>query len=110
MASMNLLKLIARVNNSERTDQGDKTLEGQLLQMHEEVSEVGKVLRTADGPLSMDFFNHTVLDDEGHLQGFGIEMIDVLFRWCRVAELTGLNVEALIELKLSEKEARAVRG
>lgn len=111
MSRMNLHKLIARVNNAEKTSQGEKSLEAQLLQMHEEVAEVSKALREARvSKIQPIDFNAMWTDEKGHLQGFGIEMVDVLFRWCRIVALTGMDFETFVEMKASEIEGRAVKS
>lgn len=116
---MKLAKIGARYANSKKRETVQKPLEWHIGHLHEEVSEVfGALRQIQDGEIGgVEFdpqdppFNpfSYVWDKAGHPEGFGIELADVVMIAALIAELTGVDLEAAIERKLSANEGKRAR-
>lgn len=116
---MNLSKWQARVSNWKKQDAVEKPLEYHIAHLHEEVSEVFGALRElyphlaemqAQGvnPFSQIWYSKR----EGrtdHPEGFGIELSDVILVALFIAEVTGNDIEAQMEIKMAYNETRRAK-
>lgn len=117
---MNLEKWTARISNWKRQDKFPKPLEYHVCHMHEEASEVFKVLRGINHgkpgvwqapPIdsTQNPYSHVWYDSEGHPEGFGIELADVILVALYVASVTGVNIEEQMEIKMTYNEGNRAR-
>lgn len=112
---MKLSKIGARYANTKRKDSTDKPLEWHLAHLHSEVSEVFASLRelqalnggSTNGPMAG--FSTVLYGKDGHPEGFGIELADVVMVAAFIAETTGVDLEKMIEQKLAWSEGSKAR-
>lgn len=109
-----LLRWTARVSNWKKQDKIQKPLEYHIAHLHSEVSEVFEVLRLIQRdalPLFKNGTNpyaHVWMDKDGHPEGFGIELADVILVACYIASVTGIDLEEQMILKMAYNEEKRV--
>ena len=92
-----------RIANWKLTRNEKYPIERHLMQLHEEVAEVGKELRNGRK------VNEVYLGKHGKPEGFGIELAQVVRQALWIAEVCGLDLEALMEKDMAYQESRRVR-
>lgn len=117
---MNLKGWGARVANWKKTGSAQKPLEWHLLHLHSEVTEVFEALRDiqgAPGAVEKALSGHNAFavvwdsekDGHQHPEGFGIELADVVLVALYIAEVTGVDIEQMMEIKMQSNERRRAR-
>lgn len=117
---MNLAKWTARVANWKRQDATQKPLDYHLGHLHSEVSEVFEINRginhgkpgkwqapteiTTESP-----YQHVWYDRDGHPEGFGIELADVILVALFIASVTGVDIERCMEIKMAYNEGNRAK-
>lgn len=96
-----------------RHAQAQKSLHFHINHMHSEVSEVFEELRDwedlSDNPEFGGALQDVRYDKDGHPEGFAIELADVVLTACYIADLTGIDLEAMMELKMTYNETKNAR-
>lgn len=112
---MKLKKLGLRVQNWKKTINDEKPLTHELCHLHSEVSECFEALRDAEkASVAGDFsllhaLKDTWLDDEGHPEGFGIELADVVIIATYIATRYGIDLEEMVERKMAFHEDHIIK-
>lgn len=116
---MNIQKWMARISNWKKTGNTSRPLEYHIAHLHEEVSEVFGALRELEphmaemqaqgvNPFSQIWYGKK----EGrtdHPEGFGIELADVILVALFIADVTGIDIEAQMEVKMAYNETRRAK-
>lgn len=116
--SMNLSNWGARVANWKKQGKAQRPLEWHILHLHSEVTEVFEALRdiqngescSLDGQNPYSFVTMGRKDNHDHPEGFGIELADVVLVALYIAEVTGVDIEKQMEIKMSANEKRRARA
>lgn len=114
---MNLSKWTARVSNWKKQDAREKPLEYHIAHLHSEVSELFEVVRginhgkqgawqAPEGITTESPFAHVWYGKDGHPEGFGIELADVILVALFIASVTGIDIEKQMELKMQFNESK----
>lgn len=117
---MNLKDWGARVANWKKQGSAQKPLEWHLLHLHSEVTEVFEALReiqSAPGAVQDALDGHNAFavvwdgekDGHHHPEGFGIELADVILVALYIAEVTGVDIEKMMEIKMKSNELKRAR-
>ncbi len=117
--TMNLDEWSARVANWKKSGAGQKSLEWHISHLHSEVSEVFEALRdiqdatsTPKGFKGVSPFSIITMgekDGHPHPEGFGIELADVMLVALYIAAVTGVDIEAQMEHKMTYNEMRRAK-
>lgn len=116
---MNLQRWGARVANWKKTTAANKPIVWHVTHLHEEVSEVfGRLRDIENGNLGgekfdpqdplFNPFSYRWLEHE-HPEGFGVELADVVLVALYIAEVTGVDIEKEMEIKMKFNEEKRAR-
>jgi NTP pyrophosphatase (non-canonical NTP hydrolase) len=119
---MNLAKWGARVANWKKNGAAQRPIEWHILHLASEVSEVFESLRDIqnneirgyDGnEMPENPYSHVYTvekDGHPHPEGFGIELADVVLVALYIAQVTGVDIEKMMEIKMAANENRRARS
>lgn len=108
----------ARVANWKKTGSAQRPLEWHIAHLHSEVSEVFEALRDIQNgdvvvPKGFDAYSMVTIGKkkgEDHPEGFGIELADVVLVALYIASVTGVDLESMMEIKMTTNERRRARS
>lgn len=96
---MKLAKWQSRVANWKNRSQAEKPMEHHLMHLHAEVSEAWDALQDWGTEKPTIWY-----DENLKPQGFGPELADVVLGVCYIAEVSHIDLEAMMEEVMSYKE------
>lgn len=111
---MKLAKLGHRVVNWKKENHDTRDLGFELCHLHSEVSECFDALRDVEKLVDEHFSLNMGLrrvwtDEDGHPQGLGTELADVVIIASYLAARIGIDLEHMIRMKMDYNEDRTIK-